>query len=123
MRPLDSVRRLAERCITQLFIDSIWIHRWWGCHRRPDRSFFLRGRQLHVCARCLGLIVGSFLSLLLIPWRQGSVLFFAAFLFVLLVDWGTQRMGWRSSNNSLRFVTGLSVGLTVLPSLLALGGV
>jgi len=29
------------------------------CHQRPERSFHIHGRQLAVCARCLGLYVSA----------------------------------------------------------------
>ena len=29
------------------------------CHQRPDRSFFVDGHQLPVCARCTGLYLSS----------------------------------------------------------------
>src|SRR5262245_28340583 len=32
------------------------------CHQRPERSFYLAGAQLPVCARCLGLYVGGLLG-------------------------------------------------------------
>jgi uncharacterized membrane protein len=34
------------------------------CHQRPDRSFFVDGHQLPVCARCTGLYVSGALGLL-----------------------------------------------------------
>jgi uncharacterized membrane protein len=38
------------------------------CHQRPDRSFFLHGHQLAVCARCTGLYVGAALA---VPFAIG----------------------------------------------------
>lgn len=34
-----------------------------GCHQRPDRSFFYKGYQFPVCARCTGLFVGYFVGI------------------------------------------------------------
>jgi uncharacterized membrane protein len=34
------------------------------CHQRPDRSFFVEGHQLPVCARCTGLYVSAAIGLL-----------------------------------------------------------
>ncbi|HUQ89684.1 MAG TPA: DUF2085 domain-containing protein [Vicinamibacterales bacterium] len=34
------------------------------CHQRPERSFFVNGHQLPVCARCTGLYLGGALGLL-----------------------------------------------------------
>ena len=34
------------------------------CHQRPERSFFVDGHQLPVCARCTGLYLSGALTLL-----------------------------------------------------------
>ena len=34
------------------------------CHQRPERSFFVDGRQLPVCARCTGLYVSGAVGLM-----------------------------------------------------------
>jgi uncharacterized membrane protein len=34
------------------------------CHQRPERSFFLDGHQLPVCARCTGLYLSGALGLI-----------------------------------------------------------
>lgn len=48
---------------------SGWAYRWLprlcGCHCRADRSFFWRGRQFPVCARCTGMLCGMGLGLFL----------------------------------------------------------
>jgi len=37
------------------------------CHRLPDRSFFLNGRQLPLCARCTGTFLGTIIGLVTMP--------------------------------------------------------
>ena len=111
------VAKVSYRGIENLFIDSVFLHTFWHCHRRADRSFFLRGRQFHVCARCTGLIVGTMLSGLLLPLHQVAFDLLVASAAVLVVDAGTQYIRLRESNNGLRFCTGLAVGLTWLPTM------
>jgi uncharacterized membrane protein len=47
------------------------------CHQIPERSFYLAGFQLPVCARCLGIYVGAAAGAALVlmrSWREGSQL-------------------------------------------------
>jgi len=83
-----------------------------GCHQRSDRSYFIRGRQIPVCARCLGLLIGFILAPLL--WISG--LGAAALLVPMLVDGVTQAGGLRESRNWLRLTTGVgfAIGLGAL---------
>lgn len=111
------VTKVSYRGIENLFIDSVFLHTFWRCHRRADRSFCLRGRQFHVCARCTGLIAGTLLSALLFPLHRMTLDLLAVSTAVLLVDAGTQYIRLRDSNNKLRFCTGLAVGLTWLPTM------
>jgi uncharacterized membrane protein len=37
------------------------------CHQRPERSFFIDGHQLAVCARCTGLYLSGALGLMAWP--------------------------------------------------------
>ena len=50
------------------------------CHQRPDRSFFIEGHQLPVCARCTGLylsgaiaLVGWWAMKLARRWRPAAI--------------------------------------------------
>jgi uncharacterized membrane protein len=113
--------RLNKLLIT-VFVDGVWIHRFWGCHRLPERSFFVEGRQFHVCARCTGLIVGLPVSILLIPLRDSLPFVFALFGILLIADGLTQFVRWRTSNNQLRFITGFGTAATLLPSAVDLLG-
>jgi hypothetical protein len=38
------------------------------CHQRPERSFFLWGSQMPVCARCLGIYAGAALAAIALPF-------------------------------------------------------
>src|SRR5262245_33087060 len=40
------------------------------CHQRPERSFYLWGRQLPVCARCTGIYAGAALAVAVVSVRR-----------------------------------------------------
>lgn len=111
-----------NKLVIRLFVDNVWLHKFWGCHRLPDRSFFVQGRQFHICARCTGLVVGLPCSLLLLPLREGLPYAFIPFASLLVADGLTQLAQWRVSNNGLRFFTGFGTAVTFIPSLLTIGG-
>jgi uncharacterized membrane protein len=109
-----------NRIIIWLFIDGVWLHKYWGCHRISDRCFVVEGRQFHICARCTGLVVGLPISFLLLPLRSFLPVAFLLFSSALILDGVTQLARWRTSNNALRFVTGLGTAATFLPATVAL---
>ncbi len=112
---------LSNRLLEVLFIDSVLIHRFWQCHRRPSRSFFLRGRQFHVCARCTGIISGLILSPFAFLLHSNGVSLFVLFILANTLDGLTQLMRLRESNNWLRFGLGSGLGFTLLVSLFTPG--
>lgn len=85
-----------------------------GCHQRADRSFFIRGSQFPLCARCTGMLLGYlgavFLKgLVIIPvWL--SVLFCA----LMFADWFLQYKKIKSSTNLRRLITGLLCGFGLM---------
>lgn len=81
------------------------------CHQMPERSFHYNGKQFPVCARCTGIFFG-YLTLPIFHFNiiQPSVLLIVALMIPLLIDSITQAMGYRESNNVLRFVTGVLAG-------------
>jgi uncharacterized membrane protein len=108
----------------RVFVDGVWLHRYWGCHRMPERCFFVQGRQFHVCARCTGLLIGLPLSLILLPIlflpiRAELPFVFLSFAAALVIDGLSQYYRMRTSTNSLRFITGIGTTATFLPTLLA----
>lgn len=87
------------------------------CHRRPDRSFFFKGHQFPVCARCTGIYI-SLISLPLLKYMHLSfsnlVIFGIILILPMAVDGTTQLFGKRESTNTLRFITGLLGGVGTL---------
>ena len=97
---------IFQRAAMAVFVDSVGLYLW-KCHRRPDRSFVIRGRQFHVCARCTGLITGCMFAPLLLSFGSSLLILAPLFVSLLAVDGLTQIAGWRSSTNSLRLLTGI----------------
>lgn len=113
---------LLSSFLARLFVDNIMLHRWWRCHRITDRSFFVRGRQFHVCARCTGILVGYALAPCMFFAKHLALYLFPLFLALMAIDGGTQLMGWRESNNLLRVFSGFGFGLTLLPFIILIFG-
>ncbi|MDQ3194145.1 MAG: DUF2085 domain-containing protein, partial [Bacteroidota bacterium] len=82
------------------------------CHKMPGRSFFFRGKQFPICARCTGMYLGylSFpfftFDIIQISLAVTLVLTLPTFL-----DGLTQAYLNRESNNLLRLITGIMSGI------------
>jgi uncharacterized membrane protein len=81
-----------------------------GCHQRSDRSYFVKSRQIPLCARCLGILAGVPLISL---FPIGGLVTSAMLISPMLLDGFSQALGWRESRNGLRFITGccFSIGI------------
>lgn len=92
------------------------------CHRKPERSFFWKGKQFPVCARCTGIHVG-YLSFPIFTFNVATMSFPLTILLLLptIVDGYTQAFYNRESTNFLRFWTGLAAGIAAM-SLIAIVG-
>ncbi len=85
-----------------------------GCHQMPERSFFYKGYQFPVCARCTGLIIGYLLGVLIyflkvLNWKISIIL-----CIPLVLDGGSQYLNWRISNQVLRLITGILCGIGIM---------
>lgn len=90
---------------------TLWTTQFSICHRLPERSFFYKGKQFPVCARCTGIALG----VLTLPFFAFHLLSLSLLTCLLLqlpayVDGTSQALGWRQSNNLLRFCTGWLCG-------------
>ncbi len=86
------------------------------CHQRPERSFFVAGQQLPVCARCTGLYLGAALAIPLplvtattLASRQNRRILVVAAL-PTLITWTLEFTGLVPFSNVVRFVAALPLG-------------
>jgi uncharacterized membrane protein len=103
--------RVISRLAEVVFVESPLPYAM-RCHQRSDRSFFVNGRQFHVCARCTGLLCGVVLSPSFWFVGRADIALFVACLTVLVLDGATQAIGVRRSTNALRFITGALLSAT-----------
>lgn len=90
------------------------LYRWlpiiFGCHCRADRSFYWKGKQFPLCARCTGELAGIVASIFCfffvqLDWRVALVI-----LLPMIVDGFVQALTRYESTNVRRFVTGALFG-------------
>lgn len=82
------------------------------CHRLPERSFFFRGKQFPVCARCTGILVGYLLGIIyFFIFGRIPILLALIFLIPLVVDGFGQYLNHWVSTNRRRFITGIFAGI------------
>ncbi len=81
-----------------------------GCHQRADRSFFYKGWQFPVCARCTGVFIGQILSCVVLLKKNRPVKTAFAGCAVMFIDWLLQELGIKESTNKRRLVTGVLGG-------------
>ena len=89
------------------------------CHQIPERSFFIKGHQFPVCARCTGFYTGLVAYLIANHFYKHSydlnMLFISMILMIpVAIDGLTQYFGPRESTNTLRFITGFIGGVGLI---------
>ena len=86
-----------------------------GCHARPDRSFYFRGKQFPICARCTGELVGMILCIpTLIFWGCPSFGVVLLLMVPLIVDGSVQKLTSYESSNIRRLITGILFGMALI---------
>lgn len=81
-----------------------------SCHKLPERSFFFKGKQFPVCARCTGIYVGYFIFFPMFFFYSVNVIWCLLAIFPTVLDGLTQAYCNRESTNYLRFFTGIMAG-------------
>jgi uncharacterized membrane protein len=86
------------------------------CHQRPERSFFLEGSQLPICARCSGLYAGAaaaapFALFIASPLNTSRARLIAlAAALPTAITWTLELLRVAPFSNMTRFVAALPLG-------------
>lgn len=84
----------------------------------PQRSFFIRGYQMPLCARCTGIMIGNLIGLA--TFWISFPLWTALLMLPLALDGTVQRYTSYESNNRRRLITGLLWGFASVAVLFSL---
>ena len=87
-----------------------WLPIVFGCHCRPERSFFYHGKQFPLCARCTGELVGILIAAGSWWLWQPTAVLALVLLVPLVVDGLVQLCTAYESRNYRRLWTGLLFG-------------
>ena len=85
-----------------------------GCHRRPDRSFFIKGKQFPVCARCFGAFLGYYVGLFAFIFYKVPIPVLISFCLIMFLDWYVQYKEIKESTNTRRYITGFLCGFALM---------
>ncbi len=84
------------------------------CHQLPQRSFFILGNKMALCARCTGINLGIILTLFIpFPFRSKPIIKWSviiALLIPLIIDGMCQLFACWQSTNISRIITGILYG-------------
>ncbi len=85
-----------------------------GCHQKPERSFFVNKCQFPVCARCMGVIIGYILALIIFCFFMTPIWVCIILCLIMFSDWFIQYLKIRESTNVRRLITGILGGYGLL---------
>ena len=80
------------------------------CHQQPERSFFLFGGSVAVCARCLGIYLGAAVGLLMYVPRRVAMQLLKVTVTVNAIDWFAELTGLHGNWMLMRFALGVALG-------------
>ncbi|RLQ86658.1 DUF2085 domain-containing protein [Planomicrobium sp. Y74] len=83
-----------------------------GCHQLAHRSYFYKGKQFPICARCTGISIGYLAGIIYaVIWGHLSMMVSLLLIVPLVIDGGWQYVKKRESTNNRRLVTGILAGI------------
>lgn len=96
-----------------------WLCKWlpiiFGCHQRPERSFFFHGKQFPICARCTGELIGIIVTPIGYFFLKNLPIWvFFVLLIPLVTDGLIQAKTKYESDNTKRLITGILFGIGLM---------
>ena len=95
-----------------------WAYKWlpiiFGCHCRPDRSFFFHGKKFPICARCTGELIGIVGGAIIFSFVKLTVFQYVILLLPLIIDGFAQLLLPYTSTNFRRCLTGILFGYALV---------
>lgn len=89
-----------------------WCSKYWGCHQMPERSFFYKGYQFPICARCTGILLGYICAFIFLFLNIHIKLYLCIiFIIPMTLDGLIQLFTSYESNNLKRLLSGFMAGL------------
>lgn len=88
------------------------------CHRIPERTFKIKNTYFPVCSRCTGIYIAAFsyfvfVYFVYVQYSIETMLLSISMITPTFLDGITQFLGYRESNNTLRFTTGILAGIGI----------
>ncbi|WP_053482486.1 DUF2085 domain-containing protein [Lysinibacillus sp. FJAT-14745] len=84
------------------------------CHRLPSRSFFYRGVQFPICARCTGICIGYVIGIILALYKVPPFFYALILTIPMIIDGTGQLFNKWLSTNYRRLVTGILGGIGIV---------
>lgn len=85
------------------------------CHQLPERSFFFKGRQFPICARCTGILIGYLIGIIyILTFKELHIFLELLLMLPLLIDGTGQYLGYFQSTNVRRLLTGILAGISTI---------
>lgn len=88
-----------------------WCKKYCQCHQMPERSFFIKGYQFPLCARCTGIALGHITAYIFAPFYTCKYII-SIFMIPLIIDGSLQYLTSYKSNNKKRFFSGILYGFS-----------
>lgn len=86
-----------------------------GCHARPDRSFFFKGKQFPICARCTGELAGIIFGIpIVIIFGIPKIYITVIIMMPMIFDGFLQLLTPYESGNIRRLFTGILFGIALV---------